>query len=291
MMDALHGRVAVITGAASGFGREFARIGAREGMKLVLADVQAEALEVVATEMRGAGAEVVARVTDVADGAQVKAMADAAFEAFGNVHLLFNNAGVGSGGLIWESDEHDWQWVLGVNLWGVIHGVKHFVPRMLAQGEPGHIVNTASVAGLLNPPNMGVYNVSKHAVVSLTETLCHDLRAVNSAIGVSCLCPAYVNTGIAQSFRHRPAGLATDAPPTASQRMMQAAIQKATESGKLSAAEVARITFDAIRDDRFYVLTHLAILPTIELRCMDILQQRNPSDPFSTRPGVRPKMD
>lgn len=289
MMDSLRGRVAVITGAASGFGREFARLGAVEGMKLVLADVQAEALDAVATEMRGAGAETLARVTDVADSAQVKALADAAFETFGKVHLLFNNAGVGSGGLIWESDERDWQWVLGVNVWGVIHGIRHFVPRMLEQGEPGHIVNTASVAGLLNPPSMGVYNVSKHAVVSLSETLYHDLRAVGSAVGVSCLCPAYVNTGIAQSFKHRPAGLATDAPPTASQRLMQASIQKATESGKLSAADVARVTFDAIRADRFYVLTHPAILPTVELRCMDILQQRNPSDPFSTKPGVRPK--
>lgn len=289
-LDKLGGRVAVITGAASGFGREFAQIGAREGMKLVLADVQAEALQSVAAELRSAGAEVLAQTTDVADSAQVKALADATFEAFGNVHLLFNNAGVGSGGLIWENDERDWQWVLGVNLWGVIHGIRHFVPRMLARGEPGHIVNTASVAGLLNPPNMGVYNVSKHAVVSLTETLFHDLHAVNSSIGVSCLCPAFVNTGIAQSFRQRPAHLATDAPPTASQRLVQASIQKATESGKLSAAEVARITFDAVRHDRFYVLTHPAIVPTIELRCMDILQQRSPSDPFSTKPGVRPKM-
>jgi NAD(P)-dependent dehydrogenase (short-subunit alcohol dehydrogenase family) len=290
MIDNFKGRTAVITGAASGFGREFARLGAREGMPLVLADVNVTALEAVADELRGQGAQVLTRVADVADGAQVKALADAAFETFGNVHLLFNNAGVGAGGLIWENDERDWQWVFGVNVWGVIHGIRHFVPRMLAKGEPGHIVNTASVAGLVNPSAMGVYTASKHAVVSISETLYHDLRAVGSRLGASCLCPAYVNTGIAQSFKSRPAHLATDAPPTASQRLVQAAIQKATASGKLSAEDVARMTFDAARADRFYILTHPAILPTVELRCTDILQQRNPSDAYSTRPEVKPKL-
>jgi NAD(P)-dependent dehydrogenase (short-subunit alcohol dehydrogenase family) len=290
MIDNFEGRTAVITGAASGFGREFARLGAREGMPLVLADLNAAALETVAAELRGQGGQVLACVTDVADGAQVKALADAAFETFGNVHLLFNNAGVGAGGLIWENDERDWQWVFGVNVWGVIHGIRHFVPRMLAKGEPGHIVNTASVAGLVNPSAMGVYTASKHAVVSISETLYHDLRAVGSRLSASCLCPAYVNTGIAHSFKSRPAHLAADAPPTASQRLVQAAIQKATASGKLSAEDVARMTFDAVRADRFYILTHPAILPTVELRCTDILQQRNPSDAYSTRPEVKPKL-
>ena len=290
-MEDFAGRVAVITGAASGFGREFARHSHARGMKLVLADVHEAALQEVVAELQGQGAEVRALRVDVAQGEQVAQLAELAFSSFGAVHLLFNNAGVGSGGFIWENAESDWQWVLGVNLWGVIHGVRHFVPRMLAAGEVGHIVNTASVAGLLSTPNMGVYNVSKHAVVAYTETLYQDLKLAGSRLGVSLLCPAYVPTGIAASFRHRPAEFASDAPPTASQRMAQAAIQKAVDSGKLSAADVARITFDAIAAGRFYILTHPATLPTIELRCADILQQRNPSDPYSTKPQVRPKFD
>jgi NAD(P)-dependent dehydrogenase (short-subunit alcohol dehydrogenase family) len=282
------GKVAVITGAASGFGREFARLGAAQGMKLVLADIQPEPLAATVEELRAQGAELRSLVVDVADGAQVERLAQLAYAEFGVVHLLFNNAGVASGGLIWENSERDWHWVLGVNLWGVIHGVRHFVPRMLAAGDEGHVVNTASVAGFLSPPLMGVYNVSKHAVVALTETLYHDLRTVQAAVGVSLLAPAYVPTGIAQSQRVRPAYLAAEAPPTASQRLAQAASEKAVESGRLSAAEVARLTFEAIREDRFYVLTHPAILPTIELRAADILMLRNPSDPFSTRPEMKP---
>ncbi|MFN7570734.1 MAG: SDR family oxidoreductase [Betaproteobacteria bacterium] len=285
------GKVAVVTGAASGFGREFARLGAARGMRLVLADVQADALATAADELHGQSAEVRTLAVDVADGAQVARLADLAYNEFGAVHLLFNNAGVGSGGLLWENSERDWQWVLGVNLWGVIHGVRHFVPRMLAGGEEGHIVNTASVAGLLSPPLMGVYNVGKHAVVALTETLYHDLRTVQAKIGASLLAPAFVPTGIAQSHRARPGHLANEGGPTASQRRAQAAIEKAVASGRLSAADVARITFEAIAENRFYVLTHPAILPTVELRFADVLAQRNPSDPFSTKPEVKPRLD
>jgi NAD(P)-dependent dehydrogenase (short-subunit alcohol dehydrogenase family) len=290
-MQDFAGRVAVITGAASGFGREFARLAAARGMKLVLADVQADVLAATVAELEGGGAQVRSLHVDVARSDEVAQLAELAYASFGATHLLFNNAGVGAGGFIWESSERDWQWVLGVNLWGVIHGVRHFVPRMLAADDEGHIINTASVAGLLAPPNMGVYNVSKHAVVALTETLYQDLRVANSRLGVSVLCPAYVPTGIAASFRHRPPEFASDAPPTTSQRMAQAAIQKAVDSGKLSAVDVARMTFEAIAAGRFYVLTHPGILPTIELRCADILQQRNPSDPYSTRPQVRPQFD
>ncbi|MFY8120047.1 MAG: SDR family NAD(P)-dependent oxidoreductase, partial [Burkholderiaceae bacterium] len=167
------GRTAVITGAGSGFGREFAREAAARGMHLVLADIEADALAASAHELGSGGARVLAEVLDVADGAAVARLADRAYAEFGAVHLLMNNAGVGSGGLLWENSERDWQWVLGVNLWGVIHGVRQFVPRMLAGGQGGHVVNAASVAGLLAAPNMGVYNVSKHAVVALTETLHH----------------------------------------------------------------------------------------------------------------------
>jgi NAD(P)-dependent dehydrogenase (short-subunit alcohol dehydrogenase family) len=290
-MQTFAGRVAVITGAGSGFGREFARLGHARGMKLVLADVQGDPLQAVVAELQAQGAEVCGLRVDVARSEQVAQLAELAYERFGAVHVLFNNAGVGAGGFIWESGERDWQWVLGVNLWGVIHGVRHFVPRMLAAGEEGHIVNTASVAGLLSPPNLGVYNVSKHAVVAYTETLYQDLRLAGSRLGVTLLCPAYVPTGIAASFRNRPPEYASDAPPTASQRMAQESIKKAVERGKLSAADVARMTYEAIAAERFYVLTHPAILSAIETRCTDILQQRNPSDPYAARPQVRPTLD
>ncbi|MCU0951699.1 MAG: SDR family oxidoreductase [Burkholderiaceae bacterium] len=282
------GKVAVITGAGSGFGREFARRAHALGMKLVLADIEADALNAVVGELGSAGGQVIGEPVDVARGEDVQRLADRAFAEFGGVQLLFNNAGVGSGGLVWENSDRDWQWVLGVNLWGVIHGIRHFVPRMLAAGEPAHVVNTASVAGLVCAPNMGVYNVSKHAVVALTETLKHDLVLAGAPIGVTLLCPAYVPTGIARSHRNRPAELAPEA-PTASQKQAQAAIAKAVDSGRLSAAEVAAMTFDAIAADRFYVLTHPQILPTVELRFDDILQQRNPSDPFSMKPQLKPQ--
>jgi NAD(P)-dependent dehydrogenase (short-subunit alcohol dehydrogenase family) len=283
------GRVAVITGAGSGFGREFAREAHRLGMKLVLADVQRDALNAVVAELGDAGATLIGEQVDVARGEEVQRLADRAFAEMGAVHLLFNNAGVGSGGLVWENSDRDWQWVLGANLWGVVHGIRHFVPRMIAGGAPGHVINTASVAGLVCAPNMGVYNVSKHAVVALTETLQHDLRLAGANIGVTLLCPAFVPTGIAQSHRNRPADLRAD-PPTASQRAAHAAITKAVEGGRLSAAQVAQMTFEAIAADRFYVLTHPQILPTVQLRFDDILQQRNPSDPFSTKPQLKPQI-
>ncbi|HVL55433.1 MAG TPA: SDR family oxidoreductase [Burkholderiaceae bacterium] len=289
-MQDFAGKVAVITGAGSGFGREFARLGAQLRMKLVLADVQQDALEQVATELRAAGAEVLAERVDVSQGDQVDTLAQRSSDAFGAVHLLFNNAGVAAGGLVWEHTTKDWDWVLGVNLWGVIHGVRAFAPRMLAHGEEGHIVNTASVAGLLSPPLMGVYNVSKHAVVTLTETLYHDLRVANAKIGCSVLCPAFVPTGIHESQRNRPAALSENRAPTASQIAARRASEKAVTSGKISAATVAQMTFDAIRERRFYVITHPKILPSVELRLQDIVNQRNPSDPFSFKPEVSAKL-
>ncbi|HTH44786.1 MAG TPA: SDR family oxidoreductase [Oxalicibacterium sp.] len=291
-MNDFKDKVAVITGAASGFGREFARLGARLGMKLVLADVQRDALDAVQAELQEQGAQSIAVSCDVRKAEQVQALADAAMEEFGVVHLLFNNAGVGAGGLVWENSEADWDWVLGVNLFGVIHGVRIFTPLMLAaaKADPeyrGHIVNTASIAGLQNAPTMGIYNVSKHAVVSLSETLYQDLRLIDAAVGVSLLCPYFVPTGIHQSERNRPDDVAADASLTASQRTAQAFSEKSVISGKVSAAEVAELTFDAIRKERFYIYSETEPLAAAARRMEDIVQQRNPHDPFADVPHVR----
>jgi NAD(P)-dependent dehydrogenase (short-subunit alcohol dehydrogenase family) len=290
-MNNFEQKVAVITGAASGFGREFARLGAKLGMKLVLADVQRDALAAIQAELRQQGAQSVAVPCDVRKAEQVQALADAAIAQFGVVHLLFNNAGVGSGGLLWEHSEADWDWVLGVNLFGVIHGVRIFTPLMLAaaradSGYRGHIVNTASIAGLQSTPTLGIYNVSKHAVVTLTETLYQDLHLVDAPIGVSLLCPYFVPTGIHQSARNRP----DDAPAAAltdSQLTAQVFMEKSVEAGKVSAARVAELTFDAIREGRFYIYSETEPLAGAAQRMEDVLQQRNPRDPFAEAPHVR----
>jgi NAD(P)-dependent dehydrogenase (short-subunit alcohol dehydrogenase family) len=285
-------KVAVITGGASGFGREFANIGARLGMKLVLADVQQDALDTARSELEAQGASVLAMRCDVRKAEEVQALADATMEKFGAVHLVFNNAGVGSGGLIWENSIADWEWVLGVNLWGVVHGVRTFTPLMLecAKKDPayeGHIVNTASMAGMLNAPNMGIYNVSKHAVVSLSETLYQDLDLIKAPIGASVLCPYFVPTGISKSERNRPDDVKEAAAPTPSQLAAAAVSEKAVSSGKVSAADVAQRTFDAIRDNQFYIFSHPHALGNVQTRMEDIMQLRNPSDPFVKAPQIR----
>ncbi|WP_244813491.1 SDR family oxidoreductase [Caballeronia sp. Lep1P3] len=282
-MDRFEGKVAVITGAGSGFGREFAFKGASLRMKLVLADVDAAALAATVDAARTQGAEALAVPTDVSDASQVDALALATLDAFGAVHLLFNNAGVGAGGFVWENSAQDWQWVFGVNVMGVVNGLRAFTPIMLKQSEPAHIVNTASVAGLLAAPAMGVYNASKHAVVAITETLYHDLRLAGASIGVSLLCPAFVPTGIADAERSRPGALANDAPLTASQKMAARQLARAVEGGRLSARDVADMTFDAVREGRFYVITHPNIMPSVHLRLDDIAQLRNPTDPMSLK--------
>jgi len=294
MIANFKGKTAVLTGAGSGFGLECARIGARLGMNLVLADVQQDALERASAELKpqtsAHGAQVLPFRLDVANAAQMDAMGQAVFERLGAPHFVFNNAGVGSGGLIWENSVKDWEWVLGVNLWGVIHGVRIFTPMMLAAAakDPawqGHIVNTASMAGLLNPPNMGVYNVSKHAVVSLSETLFQDLALVTDQIGASVLCPFFVATGISQSHRNRPGELAPEK-PTRSQLIGQAMSDKAVSSSKITAADVAQKVFDAIATNQFYIYSHPKAIHSVQTRLEDILQARNPTDPFADKPGI-----
>lgn len=290
MISDFKGKTAVLTGGGSGFGLECARIGARLGMNLVLVDVQQDALDKAAAEMQQAGAQVLARRVDVSKADQMEALAQAVAERFGAPHFVFNNAGVGAGGLVWENTVADWEWVLGVNVWGVVHGVRLFTPMMLeaARQDPayqGHIVNTASMAGLLTPPNMGIYNVSKHAVVSLTETLYQDLRLVTDQVSASVLCPYFVPTGISQSHRNRPGELAAQQ-PTRSQLIGQAMSDKAVGSGKITAAEVARKVFDAIAADQFYVFSHPKALGNVRSRMEAIVDVRNPPDPFLERPEI-----
>ena len=290
MITDFKGKTAVLTGAGSGFGLECARIGARLGMNLVLVDVQQDALSAATQEMQATGAQVLSFKLDVSSAGQMEAMGAAVLARFGAPHLVFNNAGVGSGGLIWENSAKDWEWVLGVNVMGVAHGVRIFTPMMLEAARQdatwqGHIVNTASMAGLLNAPNMGVYNVSKHAVVSLSETLYQDLALVTDQISASVLCPFFVATGISQSHRNRPSELSGDR-PTQSQLIGQAMSTKAVSSGKVSAADVAQLVFDAVANNQFYIYSHPKAIKSVQTRLEDIVQIRNPTDPFEGKPEI-----
>ena len=287
MITDFKNKTAVLTGAGSGFGLECARIGAKLGMNLVLVDVQQDALDAAAHELASTGAQVESFRLDVSNAGQMEAMGQAVLQRFGAPHLVFNNAGVGSGGLIWENSLADWEWVLGVNVMGVVHGVRIFTPMMLEAAKSdsawqGHIVNTASMAGLLNPPNMGVYNVSKHAVVSLSETLYQDLSLVTDQISASVLCPFFVATGIGQSQRNRPADLAEEK-LTKSQLVGKAMTGKAVDSGKVTAASVAQLVFDAVANNQFYIYSHPKAIKSVQTRMEDILQARNPTDPFADK--------
>ncbi len=292
MITDFKNKTAVLTGAGSGFGLECARIGAKLGMNLVLADVQHDALAKATAEMQAAGAQVLAVQLDVSKADEVEVMGRAVQQRFGAPHLVFNNAGVGAGGLIWENTLKDWEWVLGVNLMGVAHGVRVFTPMMLEAAQKdaayqGHIVNTASMAGLLNPPNMGVYNVSKHAVVSLSETLYQDLSLVTDQISASVLCPFFVPTGISQSHRNRPAEMKEQgAKLTKSQLIGQANTDKAVGSGKVTAADVAQLVFNAVAANQFYIYSHPKAIKSVQTRMEDIMLARNPTDPFADKPEI-----
>lgn len=271
-------KVAVITGGASGLGLEIARLAAKKGMKLVLADIEERALKQAQVEFAGQGVEVLAVRTNVAIAEDVEQLADKTLERFGAVHLLFNNAGVALNKTAWETSVADWEWVLGVDLWGVIHGVRVFTPIMLKQASPSHIINTASVAGMLSTQGMAAYNVAKHGVVTLSETLYHDLKRRDANIDVSVLCPAWVNTAIWDSARNRPDDLQNTVEQKGEDDIkLEESARHAIQSGRVSAPMVAEIVFVAIEANQFYILTHPKIKKWVGLRVEDILQDRQPS--------------
>jgi NAD(P)-dependent dehydrogenase (short-subunit alcohol dehydrogenase family) len=273
-------RVAVITGAASGIGRALAGRCAREGMRVVLADIEAPALARAEAELRDAGADVLSVVTDVSAAADVEALARRTLDRYGAVHLLCNNAGVGAGSTAWESTANDWRWVIGVNVWGVLHGILTFLPIMLDQDVEGHIVNTASVAGLVSYAPDAPYHLTKHAVVALSEKLYYDLALRGAKVQVSVLCPGMVNTRIMDGARNRPPALQDDRSAIELTPEMVAAYEaqrQALEAG-MAPDQVAERTFEAIAEGRFYILTHPEFRPLIEARMTAILNGQNPVD-------------
>ncbi|HWM85284.1 MAG TPA: SDR family NAD(P)-dependent oxidoreductase [Kofleriaceae bacterium] len=286
-MKQLDGKVAVVTGGASGIGLAMARRFAAERMKLVLLDIEEPALAAAESALRADGATVLAIRTDVARSAELEAAAEKARAAFGTLHVICNNAGVGGvGGPMWTLSEADWEWTLSVNLWGVIHGIRIFLGPLLASGEEGHIVNTASMAGLTATPFMGAYTATKHAVVSISEVLAKELELTGARVGVSVLCPGFVRTQIASSERNRPD--AQPAPAIAGPgAVLGQAIHQLVESGQPPEAIAERVV-SAIREPRFYVLTHPEMKPAIEHRMRDILEERPPGiDPLSRQLASR----
>src|SRR3954452_58994 len=283
-MKVFKDRLAVVTGGASGLGRAMGLRFAREGMKIVLADIEKDALNRTEKEFKDAGHGVLAVRTDVSKGRDVEALADAAFDTFGGVHVLCNNAGVAPGGTVWEQSEKDWEWTLGVNVWGVIHGIRVFVPRMLEQNVEGHVVNTASVAGLLSPPGMAMYCVSKHSVVALTECLHHDLIEFGAKIRASVLCPAFVPTGISDSERNRPADLRDDKAKSSVDLEREEQLRHAVKSGRISADQVADLVFQAIVTEQRHILPHRQIKLSIIMRVQDVLPELPPMNPSNRKP-------
>jgi len=255
-MDQFGGRVAVVTGAGSGMGRAFARRWAAEGMSVVAADVQQDALDRTVAEIAGTGAQVLGVRTDVSDAAAVAHLADEAFGRFGGVHVLCNNAGVEGylDGAIWEATDADWTWTVDVNFWSVVHGVRAFVPRMLAAGEPGHVVNTCSMTSVIPASNM--YGITKQAVFALTEVLAADLRGRGAPIGVTALCPGTIATNLFHGSRNRPAGLRNEE-ETAGARAGAELRERmhATLSEGMSPDTVAELLVDAVRRGAPYLLT------------------------------------
>lgn len=294
-MKTFNGKTAVITGAASGFGLALSRLCAREGMNVVMADVQQDALDAAADEITGLGAAVLPLRVDVAKAAEVEALGAATQARFGAPNLVFNNAGVAMGGLAWEYSAQDWEWLVGINLMGVAHGIRVFTPMMLEASKrdasyEGHIVSSASMAGLISLPMSAVYNVTKHGVVTLSETLFYDLALVTDRIHCSVLCPYFVPTRIFESERNRPPGMSNPTAPTTSQLAAKAISDRAVQSGKVSAAQVAQQVMDAVANQQFYIFSHPEALGEAQTRLEDIVQQRNPSDAFKDRQSIGEKL-
>ncbi len=278
-MKEFKGKVAVITGGASGIGRAIADRCGKEGMKMVLADVEDASLAQAETELKAAGATVLAVKTDVSKRNDVERLAERAFDAFGQVHLLFNNAGVAAGGAPWEATWNDWEWVIGVNLWGVIHGVKVFTPRMLEQNTECHIVNTSSAAGLVLGGGSSPYAVTKHAVVALSESMYTSLEQRKSLVKVSVLCPGVVRTNIANVERNRPAELRNESIPISPEMQAGSAAFKAVMDAAMPPSQVAEVVFNAIRQEQFYILSHPEWIEVIQLRTESLLRMENPRNP------------
>ena len=281
-MKDFQGKVAVITGGASGIGRGIAEKCASEGMKVVLADIEEAPLAQAQTELKAAGATVLAVRTDVSKRSDVERLARQTLDAFGQVHLLFNNAGVAAGGTPWEATWNDWEWVIGVDLWGVIHGVKVFTPLMMAQNTECHIVNTASAAGLIAGALSAPYSVAKHGVVALSESLYLALEQRNPLVKVSVLCPGLVRTNIFSNERNRPAELRDEPVPMSPERQAAMAAFKATFDRAMLPLQVADIVFDAIRKEQFYILTHPEWMEAVQLRTDRLLRMENPVSPVAT---------
>ena len=272
----LSGQVAVVTGGASGIGRGMGEAFLERGMKVVLADVEAEALAATVAELRDRGGEVVGVECDVSDSRSVEHLRDESLTHFGAVHVLCNNAGVAGGGGVatWEAPQADWDWVIGVNLMGVIYGIRHFIPVMIEQGAPAHVVNTASLAGLIH--GMGIYGVTKHAVVALSESVWSELRTAGHAVGVSVLCPGWVRTRILESERNRPEAPRPDPGPARPEaEAFREIVGRMIEQG-MDPIDVGRLVADSIETDQFYVLPHPQWLNVVENRMRRILDQEDP---------------
>ena len=263
-LTTLDGRVAVVTGGGSGLGLAMARRFTADGMRVVLADVEHDSLMKAADDLAAAGHQVHAVVTDVAQPDDLEKLADETFKTFGAAHVLCNNAGVVKSGRAWNLNLDDWNWVLGVDLWGVVHGVRAFVPRMIAQGEPGHIVNTSSVAGILPMPNLAAYAAAKSGVVSISEALQLDLEGEGAPIGVSVLCPSWIPTRILESERNRPDAL-NGAGPDPSTPRTTTNVQPI-----MDADDVAGLVAQAVREGEFWILTHPKYRELVEERASTV---------------------